>query len=208
MVFKLDPNGQRCGSLPDQTCANFVVGGVTAEDASAGATSLAVSNAAAFPPSGSIRVGVQQVSYTTASDTVLDLGLPLAADTPSGTTVALRIGAIHSSPALTSTRLYFGSDDHNLYACDSETGALIWTLVTDGAIESSPAVATGAQADDPTVVVVGSDDGNVYFVEDDGTTAPPVATFAVGAPVRSSPAIDADGTVYVGADNGTVYAIR
>jgi len=115
------------------------------------------------------------------------------------------VGPIHSSPALAGGRLYFGSDDGNLYAIDKLTGQLAWTFPTGGAILSSPAVATSdAQA---PIVVVGSDDGNVYFVRDDGTSATQLIRFPIGAQVRSSPAIGSDGTVYIGAEDGRVYAI-
>lgn len=163
------------------------------------------------------------------------------------------VGPIVSSPALAEDHLYFGSDDGNLYAIDKCTGALAWQFTTGGAIVSSPAVAIiTSEPLQPTtcsavvhqrIVVVGSNDGNVYFVEDNGTGAiefvPPfnIATVShcaqctggpnagavcygtdpsecpqstcdtSGCAVRSSPAIDSDGTVYVGADDGRVYAI-
>ncbi len=122
------------------------------------------------------------------------------------------VGPIQSSPALsidptdpTIPRLYVGSDDGNLYAINGNTGAVVWSFPTSGSIVSSPAVATGGAE---PIIVVGSDDGNVYFVQDSGTTAAQMATFPVGAPVRSSPAIGSDGTIYVGADDGRLYAIQ
>ncbi len=115
------------------------------------------------------------------------------------------VGPISSSPALAGGRLYFGSDDGNLYAIDSN-GSLLWTFATHGAIVSSPAVATDT-AQSTTTIVVGSNDGNVYFVDDNGGSAAGVPV-PIGAPIRSSPAIASDGTVYVGADDGRVYAIK
>jgi outer membrane protein assembly factor BamB len=131
------------------------------------------------------------------------------------------VGPISSSPALAEDHLYFGSDDGYLYAIDKCTGALAWRFATGGEILSSPAVAiitsesvqpvtcsSGSPVVHERIVVVGSDDGNVYFVEDDDTSVPLlVAVFSIGAPVRSSPAIGGDGTVYVGANDGRVYAI-
>ena len=132
------------------------------------------------------------------------------------------VGPISSSPALAEDHLYFGSDDGNLYAIDKCTGALAWQFATGSAIVSSPAVAiiaseplqpTTCSSSGPPVVhqrivVVGSDDGNVYFLQDNGTSVALVAVFSIGAPVRSSsPAIGSDGTVYVGASDGRVYAI-
>ncbi|HEX7407839.1 MAG TPA: PQQ-binding-like beta-propeller repeat protein [Candidatus Binatia bacterium] len=121
-----------------------------------------------------------------------------------------------SSPALAGDHLYLGSSNHNLYAIDKVTGAIVWTVETGDAIESSPAVAING---DQRIVVVGSNDGNVYFVEDkvdsNGNFIGNVGTFPIGpavgsspaTAVRSSPAIGSDGTVYVGADDGRVYAI-
>jgi len=115
------------------------------------------------------------------------------------------VGPITSSPALAGDVLYVGSEDTNLYAIDKTTGTLIWSVHTGGAVASSPAVATGGNL---PIVVVGSNDGNVYFVEDDGSPTPSVSTFVIGSPVRSSPALGSDGTVYIGADDGRVYAIH
>jgi outer membrane protein assembly factor BamB len=119
------------------------------------------------------------------------------------------VGAIQSSPALAGDHLYFGSNDGNLYAVDTQSGAIAWRVFlfrsTEG-IVSSPAVATKNLLQD-RVVVIGAGDGNVYFVEDNGDTAGAPQVFNIGAPVRSAPAIDIDGTVYVGADDGHVYAI-
>jgi outer membrane protein assembly factor BamB len=115
------------------------------------------------------------------------------------------VGPMQSSPALAGNRLYVGSDDGNLYAVDATSGAVVWAFPTGGPIVSSPAVATGGTE---PVIVVGSNDGNVYFVLDAGSSATQMATFPIGAPVRSSPAIGADGTVYIGADDGRLYAIH
>jgi outer membrane protein assembly factor BamB len=136
------------------------------------------------------------------------------------------VGPIRSSPALAGDHLYVGSDDGNLYAVDKDTGALAWDppLHTDAPIVSSPAVAMSVDGT-VRVVVVGSNDGKVYLVQDNGSsfTAVTVADIpaadspCAGAPlapgtdsacaVRSSPAIGSDGTVYVGTDDGRVYAI-
>ncbi len=121
------------------------------------------------------------------------------------------VGPISSSPALAANRLYFGSDDGNIYAIDKTTGANpfgrpFWT--TGDAVISSPAVITSPTQPSTAIVVVGSNDGTVYFLQDNGDSVtqlmPP---FAIGAPVRSSPAIGSDGTIYIGADDGRVYAI-
>jgi outer membrane protein assembly factor BamB len=130
---------------------------------------------------------------------------------------------IASSPAVAEDHLYFGSNDGYLYAINKCTGHTDWKLHTGGEIVSSPAVALGGPTSPttcplsaspvvhPRIVVVGSNDGNVYFVEDkvdaSGSFVGNVGTFPIGSAVRSSPAIGSDGTVYVGADDGRLYAI-
>ncbi|MBI1813958.1 MAG: PQQ-binding-like beta-propeller repeat protein [Deltaproteobacteria bacterium] len=115
-----------------------------------------------------------------------------------------------SSPALGANGvLYLGSTDGNLYAFDPTTGATR-SFQTGGPIQSSIAVAGNA-------IVFGSNDGNVYQVTDDGTELTEVWHVAITVPGtegpvpialgRSSPAIGLDGTVYIGAADGRVYAI-
>lgn len=114
------------------------------------------------------------------------------------------VAPISSSPALAGGRLYFGSDDGNLYAVNKDDGTVAWTVATGGPIISSPAVAVGQASD--VVVVVGSTDGRLYFVDDANPTTP--HSLDLHASIESSPAISADGTVYVGTDEGRVYAIK
>src|SRR5207237_1141420 len=128
--------------------------------------------------------------------------------------------------------VYVGSDDHNLYAFDAagrtgcsgtpKTCAPLWTAATGGAVNSSPAVANG-------VVYVGSDDDKLYafgeswsafrFAADhaglnvnehkiNGENVSSLTqryTATTGAAVGSSPAV-ANGTVYVGSEDGNLYA--
>jgi outer membrane protein assembly factor BamB len=146
--------------------------------------------------------------------------------------------AIRSSPAVAEDHLYFGSDDGNLYTINKCDGSIAWTFHTGGVIASSPAVAMSAPSplttcpstatgDSERVVVFGSNDGRVYFLQDNGlegnalwcfdlvtrqviTPCPEEPTLGPDSPNavgRSSPAIGSDGTVYVGANDGRVYAI-
>ena len=52
-------------------------------------------------------------------------------------------GQILSSPVVAAGTVYFGSNDHHLYALDLATGAQKWKFKTDGRIVSTPAVANG-----------------------------------------------------------------
>jgi hypothetical protein len=51
---------------------------------------------------------------------------------------------------------------------------------------------------------VGSLDKNLYAVNPDGTQK---WAFTTGGPINSSPALGPDGTVYVGSDDGKLYAV-
>jgi outer membrane protein assembly factor BamB len=117
-------------------------------------------------------------------------------------------GAIVSSPSIVDGIVYFGSQDHNVYAVNAWNGNLIWNFTTNNTIESSMAVADGK-------VVTGAEDGYVYcldaytgkmqwktFVNSDL----PV-TYGSAVMLRSSPAI-VDDTVFIGSLDGNLYAIN
>jgi eukaryotic-like serine/threonine-protein kinase len=62
---------------------------------------------------------------------------------------------IISSPVWDNKVIYFGGDDGNIYAVDSETGRQIWKRTTGGPVPSTPAIANG-------LVYAGSYDGKFY----------------------------------------------
>ena len=121
-----------------------------------------------------------------------------------------------SSPAVAEGVVYIGTYD-GLYALDATNGAYMWkywlndtTTDTGDPIYSSPAVADGK-------VYFGAHDGKVYAL--DATTGTFIWSYLTGSTfprpnartrnqsvgVWSSPAI-ADGKVFVGSDDGRVYA--
>jgi outer membrane protein assembly factor BamB len=126
-----------------------------------------------------------------------------------------------SSPAVAGGSVYFGSNDHNLYAVEQSTGKLRWKFASKGRISSSPAVADGR-------VYFGSFDGNFYAL--DAATGKQLWKFTTGGERRfsgrhlhgaepaaevmpdpfdfflSSPALAAD-AVYFGSGDGNVYAL-
>lgn len=67
-------------------------------------------------------------------------------------------GMVIGSPAVADGKLYFGSDDGNLYSVIAETGALLWKFSAKSRVPSTPAVADG-------IVYFGAYDGNFYAVE-------------------------------------------
>jgi outer membrane protein assembly factor BamB len=116
-------------------------------------------------------------------------------------------GAVVSSPSIVNNIVYFGSQDHNIYAVDAKYGGKIWSFTTGNTIESSVAVANGK-------VITGAEDGYIYCLDAytgkmlwktfvDGNQ--PV-TYGSAVMIRSSPAI-VDNTVYIGSLDGHLYAI-
>jgi outer membrane protein assembly factor BamB len=96
--------------------------------------------------------------------------------------------------------VYFGSEDYTFYALNPD-GSLRWSLPTTGkpsssVIDSSGTVYFGTVGADTT--------GNrVYAVNPDGSIL-----WSRGLPARlvSAPAIGADGTLYIGCEDGNLYA--
>ncbi len=106
---------------------------------------------------------------------------------------------IVSSPALDSNgNVYFGSTDDYVYALTS-TGALIWKYNTGSRIGSSPAISNN-------VLYIGNESG--YLDAINITTGKLIWSYQTGGYILSSPAVDADGTIYVGSEDGNLYAIK
>jgi len=115
-----------------------------------------------------------------------------------------------SSPAYVDGVVVFGAADGAVYAVDGASGRVRWRARTEGRIRSSPAVASGR-------VYVGSFDGRVYCFDlatgarrwrydTEGATLNSGNYGFDRRSVQSSPAV-ANGTVYVGARDGFLYAI-
>lgn len=101
---------------------------------------------------------------------------------------------IRSSPAVDGTNIYFGTNSGRVVAV-SPWGTEVWTRSTGDIVVSSPAVSNG-------IVVVGSDDKNVYWLKaSDGSV---LRQFATESPIKSSPAIDGV-RAFVGSFDGTFY---
>ena len=128
---------------------------------------------------------------------------------------------IISSPVWDNRVIYFGGDDGNIYAVDSETGRQIWKRTTGGPVPCTPAVANG-------IVYSGSYDGKFYALN--ATTGAIKWKFATEGERRfeakgihglqpknqtiadqfdvflSSPVV-AQGAVYFGSGDGNLYAL-
>jgi outer membrane protein assembly factor BamB len=105
-------------------------------------------------------------------------------------------GGVSSSPAIgVDGVIYVGSFDNHLYAINAD-GSERWRFKTGDYVTSSLAIdATG-------VIYVGALDGHLYAVNGDGSER---WHFPMGGKV-SSPAIGADGTIYVSSRNN-LYAV-
>ena len=116
-------------------------------------------------------------------------------------------GAVISSPSLANGRVYFGSQDKNIYALDARTGDFLWKFKTGARIKSSPAVVDGR-------VYIGPDDGTIYCL--DAKTGSLIwstyaggyipTNFAAAAALQSSPTV-VEGKVYVGSLDTNVYSL-
>lgn len=159
------------------------------------ATGASLGNIDTPPQGGSVAGGsspalVNGASYVGASSNLY------AFSTSTGNWNVVTGGQIDSSPEVANGIVYFGSEDHNLYAVNAATGTILWTFTSGNAIVSSPAVSKGT-------VYFGSEDGNLYALN--ATTGGVVWNVPVGAEF-SSPTV-ANGIVYIGGNNG-LYALN
>jgi outer membrane protein assembly factor BamB len=115
-------------------------------------------------------------------------------------------GSVISSPSVVKGIVYFGSQDHNIYAVGAWSGNLIWEYATGGSIESSPAVANGN-------VYIESDDGYIYCLNANTgslvwrTFIDSNLTFTYASIVLKSSPVVVGNTVYIGSLNGNLYAL-
>jgi outer membrane protein assembly factor BamB len=114
-------------------------------------------------------------------------------------------GAISTAPAIDATRgsVYFVTEAGKVYAFSLDLSDK-WNITISGnpVIKSSPGL--GPKGD----IYFGADDGKLYKVSQSGSV---VWSYSIGSAIRSSPVIYTYGaqvTVFVGAENGSVYAIK
>jgi outer membrane protein assembly factor BamB len=115
------------------------------------------------------------------------------------------------SPALgPGNVVYIGSDDDRLYAFDAADGNIKWTF-TAGPCKRALGVGPEAARCDVDGVTIGPD-GTIYFVADGAYALAPDGTqkfhFAIQhTHCAGAPAVGPDGTVYVGCQDGALYAL-
>lgn len=115
-------------------------------------------------------------------------------------------GQIYSSASTDDGRVYFGSEDKNLYAIDSRSGQQIWRFSSGGAIYSSPAI-------EKDRLFCLSMDGWFYCLEKNAGKL--LWKFKTGGESKqdiwdyylSDPVVQ-DGIVYFGSSDHFIYALQ
>jgi outer membrane protein assembly factor BamB len=126
-------------------------------------------------------------------------------------------GAVWGAPAISDGTVFFGSDDHNLYAVEAQTGLLKWQFTTQGLVCSRPAIVDN-------MVYFTSDDGYLYavraqsgqqlwrvdignFSESEKRENPGTNPDPTGFDYLQSSPTAADGQIYIGSADGNAYAL-
>jgi outer membrane protein assembly factor BamB len=115
------------------------------------------------------------------------------------------LGAYHP-PAAGNQLLYVSAIDGFLYALDKETGAEVWRQPQGQGQDPSPLVGAPALDESRTVVVVGSEDHNLYAYNAMTGAPLPWSPFTAGDKIWSTPIIR-NGTVYFGSHDHNIYAV-
>lgn len=146
------------------------------------------------------RVTGQAVVADDGTIYVGDHGRTLHAISPSGERrwTARTFGPVWSAPAVVGEVVYAGSDADALFALNAADGSVRWRLHADGDVDGSVAVAP-----DGSLRVAGGRD--LYSVTPSGEVR---WRFRARRPfLLSTPAVDEDGTAYIGSVDHRLYAV-
>lgn len=119
--------------------------------------------------------------------------------------VSNAVRGIHSTPLLTSSRVYLGSYGGRFYVLGKDDGALLWTFhLRQTAFGSSPLVVDGR-----LIAVIETETLNAFVTAMDPRDGRVIwRSPYLGEQIHSSPAFDrATNTILVGANNKTLFAI-
>ena len=119
-------------------------------------------------------------------------------------------GTVHSTPAVTASRVYAGSGDGFLYAINRNDGSVAWRFDAGNPVHASPAVSG-------SLVVAATLGGRIFAVDENTGTLRWSRTTGSALPLNTSPAGGWDilvssptimgDTVFIGAPDGTLYAL-
>ncbi len=153
-----------------------------------------------FESSPSVAQGIVYVGSDDSNMTALNPSYIYALNASTGVELwsYLTSGPVDSCPAVYDSIVYVASTGGNLYALNALTGSQVWVYSAHGLIFGSPVVAGGLVFDG----VMGVSNGNFFALS--SSTGALVWTATIGG-MRASPAV-ATGIVYVGSDNGDLYA--
>lgn len=117
---------------------------------------------------------------------------------------------VFSTPAIGEELVYISAFNGVLYALDKDTGDSFekgWRRPVGLGLDPEPLIGGPALNETGTVVVVGSQDGNLYSY--DAQTGEPLGEplFTAGDKIWSTPVIR-NGVVYFGSHDGNVYAVE
>jgi outer membrane protein assembly factor BamB len=104
--------------------------------------------------------------------------------------------SIWSQPATDGTRIFFGTDGHQVYALDAASGKLDWKYTVDDAVLGSPVL-------DGSLLIVGTYGGSLYAL--DPATGSLRWKVQVADRIWGGPAVS-DGMIYFGDGSGNFYA--
>lgn len=102
-----------------------------------------------------------------------------------------------SAPAINEKFVVIGCRDKKLHAIARENGMPLWKFKTGGRVESSPILFKDA-------AVCGSSDGRLYAIDLDGSER---WQLDLGESIIAPPSF-ANGTIFIGGEDGTLFAIR
>jgi outer membrane protein assembly factor BamB len=113
------------------------------------------------------------------------------------------------APAPAGVNVYVGSDDDHLYALDPDTGAVRWSFLA-GPCKRAIGFGPEAARCDVDAVSIGPD-GTIYAVADGLYALDAEGHLLWRFPLRThcaaAPAVADDGTVYLGCQDGRLYAV-
>ncbi len=117
------------------------------------------------------------------------------------------IGGVHNSPVVGPDLVYVAAFNGTLYALDKGTGDVGWSVLVGATSEPAALVGGPVLSPDNTMVLVGSEDGNLYAYDaKSGSPSPGYPFEGAGGKIWSTPAVK-DGVVYFGSHDKNIYAV-